>query len=335
MLPSVTELAPSSSLPSPVETRPGAMPSVSNVIEFPLRHDGDVDSLEHDMVLEVATSDDVASGLARVVQRVRRHSGAARVEWWATGDDGVLELVAGEGRAHGRRESLPLGSVGVIAFFGGLIEPEIESALMSLTPIIRRRAAEERLARKTIQLARRNEALEDFAALVAHELKTPLHAALVADDPSGLVEEALDLVETLLESAQSESGERTFTSAAESLALAADDLHAEVEITSDLGTTLPLPPEPLRVILRNLLSNAVAAGAKHVHVAAVSAPGSWRLLVDDDGAGLGDVDSYGAGSGIGLSLSRRIANRFGGALGLAPRHSGGTRATLEFAGAPK
>jgi signal transduction histidine kinase len=34
-----------------------------------------------------------------------------------------------------------------------------------------------------VQLTRRNEALEDFAALVAHELKTPLQAALFADDP--------------------------------------------------------------------------------------------------------------------------------------------------------
>jgi signal transduction histidine kinase len=58
-----------------------------------------------------------------------------------------------------------------------------------------------------------------------------------------------------------------------------------------------------------------------------------RLLVDDDGVGLEDVAGYAGGSGIGLSLSRRIASRFGGVLELAPRSTGGTRATLAFAGA--
>src|SRR6478672_11450196 len=67
------------------------------------------------------------------------------------------------------------------------------------------------------QLARRNEALEDFAALVAHELKTPLHAALLADDPSRLVDEALDLVDELLEAAQELPWEKPFASVAECL----------------------------------------------------------------------------------------------------------------------
>jgi signal transduction histidine kinase len=84
------------------------------------------------------------------------------------------------------------------------------------------------------------------------------------------------------------------------------------------------------VILRNLLSNAVAAGARRVHVAAVQSSRSWRLSVDDDGVGLGGVDRYAPGSGLGLSLCRRIAGRFGGVLELAPHPSGGTRAMLEF-----
>jgi signal transduction histidine kinase len=305
--------------------------TASNVVEFPVRHDhAERESLEHEIVLDLATADDVAAGMVSVVERIRRDSGAAGVEWWAMGDDGGLELAAAAGIALGARDSFPLGGAGVLVLHDGGLDPEIESALMSLAPILRRRASEERLARMTVQLARRNEALEDFAALVAHELKTPLHAALVADDPVRQVEDALHLVDALLESAHNE-GERTFSSAAESLDQAVEDLGAEVEITADLATTLPLPPEPLRVILRNLISNAVAAGAGHVHVTAARSPRSWRLLVDDDGVGLEDVDGYAGGSGLGLSLSRRIAGRFGGVLGLAPRPSGGTRATLEFA----
>ena len=181
------------------------------------------------------------------------------------------------------------------------------------------------------QLLRRNEALEDFAALVAHELKTPLQEALFADDPSEPVEEALDLVDELLEASREIPRTRTFSDVAESLDQVARDLGTQVEVTSHLATTLPLPPGPLRVILRNLLSNAVAAGARHVHVTAVRSLRSWRLLVDDDGVGLAGTDHYAAGAGLGLALCRRIAARFGGVLELDKRPSGGTRAKLEFA----
>jgi len=84
------------------------------------------------------------------------------------------------------------------------------------------------------------------------------------------------------------------------------------------------------VILRNLLSNAAAAGAEHVHVSAARSPRSWRLVVDDDGVGLGEEQHYATGSGLGLSLCRRIAARFDGVLELAARPNGGTRATLEL-----
>jgi len=290
----------------------------------------DVDAGTFDPVLALATADDLASGMAEVAEESRLACGAAGVEWWAAGDDGIPELVAAAGVARGLRQRLPLADTGVFVLHDGRADPRVESRLLSLRPIIRRRAAEERLAKTAIELARRNQALEDFTALVAHELKTPLNVALVADEPLRPVEEALDLVDSLLEAAQSEPAERTFTSVAECLEQAAGALDADVEITADLGTSLPLPPVQLRTILRNLLSNAVAAGARHVHVAAARTPGSWWLLVDDDGVGLAREDQYAQGSGVGLSLCRRIAGRFDGLLKLTPHPSGGTRATLEF-----
>jgi signal transduction histidine kinase len=203
-------------------------------------------------------------------------------------------------------------------------------------PVHRGAGQEDPVTRTLMQLARRNEALEDFAALVAHELKTPLQAALVADDPSVFVEEALGLVDALLEAAGSQSSERIFASVTECLDQALQNLsRADVAVSVDVEAALPLPPEPLRVILRNLLANALAAGAKHVHVASERSPSSFRLLVDDDGVGLVDVDRYASGSGLGLSLSRRTARRFGGELELTPRSCGGTRATLEFLEAPR
>jgi signal transduction histidine kinase len=310
--------------------------SASNVIQLPARQE-DEPQLEYDALFELAAADDLGSGLRRVVEWIRRASGARRVEWWTTDDDGTLELVVEDGIAGGRRHNVPLGPAGVFVLHGGRLDPQVEWWVKSLAPIVRRRTAEERLERAAIELAVRNQALEDYAALVAHELKTPLQAALVADNPARPVEDALNLVDGLLEAAQIEAGERTFTSVWESLDQAIEDLGLEIEITTDLATTLPLRPAPLRVILRNLLSNAVAAGAQHVHVTAVRSLDSWRLLVDDDGVGLEEVDRYAAGSGLGLSLCRRIAARFGGTLELAPRPrpSGGTRATLEFVEAPR
>jgi len=224
------------------------MSSLANVIELPVRHElAEAHSLEHDTVLALATADDLASGMGRVVEQIRRDSGAAGVEWWKAADDGGLALAAATGFARGTHETLPLGSAGMLVLHGGGLDPRIESVLTSLTPILRRRAAEERLARTTIQLARRNEALEDFAALVAHELKAPLQAALVADDPSGPVEDALDLVDALLQAAQGESEQRTFSSVAESLDQVVEDLGAGVEISVDVATSLPLPPGQERV----------------------------------------------------------------------------------------
>jgi signal transduction histidine kinase len=307
------------------------MSALANVVELPLRREvRDRDSIEHDLVLELATADDLASGLDAVVRRIRRDSGATRAEWWAKDEDGVFELVAVAGIARGRCQSVPLGPAGVFVLHGAPLDQQVESALISLAPIIRRRAGEERLARTTIQLAQRNEALEDFAALVAHELKTPLQAALVAGGPSRSVEDAILLVDALLEASRSGTSEEKVASVTECLEQAVEDLHVEIEIAADVATTVPLPPAALRVILRNLLSNAVAAVAGHVEVTAVRSSFSWRVLVDDDGVGLAAADGYDSGSGLGLSLCRRIAARFGGRLELSALPSGGTRATLTF-----
>jgi signal transduction histidine kinase len=312
-----------------VETRPDVSAG-SNVIEFPVRHGYEERDSLHDVGFALATAADFASAMARLVEWLRRNADVSRAEWWGTGDDGAPELVAAAGFPGARRHNMPLGPAGVLVLHGGRLDPKVKSALSSLAPILRRRAAEERLTRTAMQLARRNEALEDFAALVAHELKTPLQAALVADDPSGPVEDALELVEAVLQASQHAPRERAFASVPECLDQAVEDLRAEVVITADLATALPLPPEPLRVVLRNLLSNAVAADARRVHVTAERTSCSFRLLVDDDGAGLADVDRYATGSGLGLTLCRRIASRFGGRLELTPHPSGGTRATVEF-----
>ena len=287
--------------------------------------------LEHEAVVALATADDVASGAAAVAALLRHAAAARRVEWWAPGDDGEPECVGASGVGQGPRQEIPIGRGGAFVVFGGCLDLRLAPTLAPLMAILRRRRSEELLARKTVELARRNEALEDYAALVAHELKTPLLAALTSSDPSGSVGQALDLVDALLAAARTDV-DVPAASAAGSLHEAVRDLRAAgVEVTADLDATLPLPAGQLRVVLRNLLENAAAAGAQHVHVTAERSSGALQLHVDDDGAGLGATDRYTSGSGIGLSLCRRIAARFGGALELSARPRGGTRATLAFA----
>jgi signal transduction histidine kinase len=286
------------------------------------------------IAFELAIADEINAGMAHVVALLRQSCGATTVEWWMPDEEGEPRLLASDGAGVGERCRFRLGLGGDLVVAGGRHDSRLASAIAGLIPILRRRSIEDRLTRAAMQVARRNEELEEFAALVAHELKAPLQVALLAGDPSAAIEQALDVVDCLIESAR-DPGERTCASAAVCLADVLQDLGAiETEVTADVAASLPLPAVPLRVILRNLLRNAVAAGARHVHVVAVQPPGSWRLVVDDDGVGLASAASYATGSGLGLSLCRRIAGRYGGMLELGPLPAGGTRATLRPSAAP-
>jgi signal transduction histidine kinase len=189
---------------------------------------------------------------------------------------------------------------------------------------------EELLAGAVMKLARRNEALEEYAALVAHELKAPLQAALATDDPSVFVRQALDLVDTLLALSR-ETPELGLASPAACLDDVLRDFDtAHVITTAELPVRLPLPPAVLRLLLSNLLRNAVAAGSRSIRVSAKQRSGTWLLEIEDDGVGLDAEERYRAGSGLGLRLCRRLAARYGGCLVVAPGPSGGTQARLEL-----
>jgi signal transduction histidine kinase len=281
------------------------------------------------VIVEFAAADDVRSGMARVAAMLRRGGGAGRVEWWSPANNGgPLRLEVADGAGSGRRVVVPVGPAGVVVVVGGN-GPQLRAAVSRLAPVLRRRWTEERLAQQAVQLARRNQALEDFAALVAHELKTPLQLAHLQHDPLVEVDRALELVDALLEAARAESAAQVCASAADCLDEALRDLGPiTVEVTADLPQEAPLPAMALRVILRNLVANAVAAGARHIHVRAVASAASWVLVVDDDGVGVAETGGYAGGSRLGLSLCRRLAGRLGGTLELAPRAVGGTRASV-------
>lgn len=283
------------------------------------------------LIVAFATACEVSTGMAQVVTILREHSRAARVEWWAPSPDAnSLELQTANGRSDGKREPFPLGAAGALVVTGPRCASEIEAVLDRLAPILRRRLAEEQLIEETALLARRNEALDDFAELLAHELKTPLQAALLDRPDPVELERALALVDAILEAARTE-GDGASADPQPALRAALSDLGpVSATIETALPPELPLPATLLRILLRNLIANAVAAGARNIRVAAYSSQSCWKLAVDDDGVGLESASAarYAHGSGVAFALLRRIAGRFGGALELRPLPKGGTRASL-------
>jgi signal transduction histidine kinase len=303
-----------------------------NLIELPV--DGahvTHDRLACELLDAVSFAADVAGGMRRVVNLVRREARAKGVDWWGAGEDGALTRIVTSGGARGGRVTVPLERAGVLVVHGGRVSGALDSALSYVAPVVRRRVNEEHLARAGARLARRNEALDEFAALVAHELRTPLHAALAGGDPTVSIGEALDLVELLLAAAQTGTLGAVSTDVAGCLDRAVGSLGGAVAVASDLPVPVPLPPGPLFVILRNLLSNAAAAGARNVLVSTEGSYRGSRLVVEDDGAGLAAGARYATGSRVGLPLCRQIAARSGGVLELASRAPSGSRATLTFA----
>jgi signal transduction histidine kinase len=306
-----------------------------NLIELPVdRIRVAEDPLSHDLLEDVALANGAAAGMRRLVDRVRRAAQASGVDWWGLGDGGALTRIVTTGTARGPRTSVSLDRAGTLAIFGGRVDDALETALAHVAPVIRRRVNEERLAGAAARLARRNEALDEFASLVAHELKTPLQGALEAAEPKAVIRDALDLVDVLLEAEQTSPVARARTDVAQPLDRAVRSLDRPPTVTTDLSVPLPLAPGPLFVILRNLVSNAGSAGADNVHVKTERSQRGSRLVVDDDGAGVQAADRYATGSRIGLPLCRRIAARSNGVLELKARVPKGTSALLTFDLAP-
>jgi signal transduction histidine kinase len=197
-------------------------------------------------------------------------------------------------------------------------------------PGLHRRVDDAWLAERMALLLRRNEALDDFASLVAHELKGSLLAAASAD-PDG-VGRALDLIDDLLDAARSE-GTDGWAETRRGLDEALRDLpERPPSVEPDVSSAFPLPQPLLRVVLRNLIANAVAAGARTVRVTSRPVGTSWRLTVEDDGAGFAGSLGRPGGNGIGLTLCRRIVDRRGGLLEMGGSSLGGARVILTLPG---
>ena len=193
-------------------------------------------------------------------------------------------------------------------------------------------------------------AKDTFVATVSHELRTPMTAVvglaqhlrddgetLAADERGELVGliaaeavEAAYIIEDLLVAARIDDGKVSVQPSTVDLALevatVVRSLGTEISISNESVADATAFADPLRVrqIVRNLVTNAVRHGAPPVAVCAE--PG--RVIVTDHGAGIPVADrervfepygrsgtDHAAGSiGLGLAVSRSIADLMGGEL---------------------
>jgi signal transduction histidine kinase len=197
-----------------------------------------------------------------------------------------------------------------------------------------RLTTEEQLAEHVARLARKTEALDDFAALVAHDVRSSLLAALRDENPRERLTRAVELVDSILEAARADQGGTGVARLADCAQQAIADLgERRIEIVANVTGEFPIPPDALRLVLRNLLANAIAAGAQRVHISARACGDRRILVVDDDGVGLDSPSHYATGAQLGFRLCRRLVERCGCVLELRPRAVCGTRAVISAAGA--
>src|SRR3954452_4041402 len=292
-----------------------------------------IDPLDDALVSAVGAAEDLRAGLAAAVRGLRRDYPVEGVQWCTRGaEDAALWVELSCGESSGPRVSVSVGAAGTIVLIGEQAG-QAEAAVAGLRPLLHHWWTAEQLAEHVSRLARSNQALEDFAALVAHDLKASLIAASRTDPPGINLSRALDIVDSILEAARADGatgGVALLPDVVREAAADLGDIRAEI-ITSVTGH-MPIPAAALRFVLRNLLANAVAAGARTIHVSALVRGDRHVLAVTDNGVGLGSTGEYGSGSQLGVALCRRLLARFGGSLVLKRRSSIGTRAVIVLKG---
>jgi signal transduction histidine kinase len=194
----------------------------------------------------------------------------------------------------------------------------------------------DQLAVHVARLARQNEALDDFTGIVAHEVKSALLHALLSDEPKAGLRRALELVDTILEAFRASKADNDVAAVDQVVQRTLSDLGTvNAKIIASAAGTFPLPSAALRVVMRNLLANALAANGHNIHISTPACPKQRLLVVDDDGVGLDAQNGYATGDQIGLALCRRLVARFGGVIELKPRLAAGTRAVVSVFGADR
>jgi signal transduction histidine kinase len=288
--------------------------------------------MSDELLMLLAAAADVSSGIDQMVTLLMRDGRVAGAEWWSRGELGQSSRLQGWGEdSDGDRLPLPIGAAGTLILMDAAVEDA--EAVAALVPLLHHRRIGELLAEQVSGLVRENQALDDLAALVAHDVRSTLLTALLEDAPKQTLTRGLALVDSILDSARCArpDGVAKAGHCVEQAIADLGDIKAQVFFSVEGD---PLVPAPLRGVLRMLLSNSVAAGSRRIDVSVRRRP-FLRVLVDDDGVGLAEGAHYATGSQLGLSLCRRLVSRMDGRLLLEPRTAGGTRATVLLREVPR
>ena len=225
-----------------------------------------------------------------------------------------------------------------------------------------------RVLLRTVAQQRSAAAVGEFAASLAHEIRNPLTAIRLdiedardrLADPStaGLLDHALAQIDRLDSTVRG----TLRIAASGTIDLAPMDLSDPTraairaaqprsqEAAASIESALCSSPTPVRgnaaaieQLVLNLILNAIDAAGDggHVRVTVESSNGRAWVAVDDDGPGISETDharveepfftTKPGGTGLGLSVARRIADAHGGELRLEALASGGTRACFVLA----
>jgi signal transduction histidine kinase len=215
-----------------------------------------------------------------------------------------------------------------------------------------------------------------FTAAVSHELRTPLARLLVLLESATLpgsdiaelmelarqeVEQARELIDDVLFLGELETGREVVSlgrtraqpiveEVVASFAERANHAEVSIEVRADGQVELPLRPRMLRVVLENLLANAIRyAGQGTTCVVEVSEHADGpQLSVSDDGKGVdaldlprlferfyrGDQARTSRGTGLGLAIVKHVVTAAGGEIEATsePGHGLEIRARFPAAG---
>jgi PAS domain S-box-containing protein len=223
--------------------------------------------------------------------------------------DGGVVWVHGEAQVVRDNDGRPLFLQGVA--FDITAMKQAEEKLRALNATL-----EDRVAARTKELARSNEALGEFGYVVAHDLRQPLRTMksfiqklakeyqgkldAEADDHIKRTVNAADrmrlLIDDLLAYARvgSDGKELAPVPCADSVRAACDNLHAAMEEAGATVTTNDLPnvladPTQLAQLFQNLIGNSLkyrAARPPEIHVSANRQDRDWLIQVTDNGLGI-------------------------------------------------
>ncbi len=206
-----------------------------------------------------------------------------------------------------------------------------------------------------------------LAAGLAHEVKNPLNAAANAmkvlekggssrvpnEKLMGVALDALSRIDHIISAlgahARPADGDdlapcNVRTAVESTLDLLEHKLRDRVEVhqTYEITGAVYAPARAFNQVLLNLIDNAIQTEAKNIWIEVKENEGRALVTVGDDGPGVPPdlvqrifdpfftTRAEGEGTGLGLHLSRRIAQECGGELRYEPRPGGGARFVMEI-----